>query len=153
MPKSNPNLRSMRVCNVCNEEKSLKSFSLNGKGKRNYRCKECQKTLSKAHYRKNKKKYRAAMTHLRERRRAFVVEYKKGKPCADCKQEFHPAVMEFDHLQYEGKEASISNLVNSMRSEQAILDEIAKCELVCANCHRMRHVERDDFKERSTKAG
>jgi hypothetical protein len=45
--------------------------------------------------------------------------------------------MDFDHLDSTDKIGSISQLVNSLYIKKA-LEEIKKCELVCANCHRMR---------------
>jgi hypothetical protein len=51
-------------------------------------------------------------------------------------------VLEFDHLR--DKEFSISKgLVD--RNWQSVLDEIAKCDVVCANCHRRRTAKRGGF--------
>lgn len=70
--------------------------------------------------------------------RAFVAELKKA-PCVDCKNCFAPTAMDFDHVRGT-KVASISNMW--MFSREEILAEIAKCDLVCANCHRLRTASR-----------
>lgn len=60
----------------------------------------------------------------------------KSKPCTDCKHSFPPFCMDWDHLY--GKEYDVSYIVSRLRSKEMILREIAKCELVCSNCHRIR---------------
>lgn len=72
----------------------------------------------------------------RDEKRAWFVE-QKSKPCADCGQTYHYACMDFDHRRGT-KAAVVSHLVAQMCSKERILAEIAKCDLVCANCHRVR---------------
>jgi hypothetical protein len=62
---------------------------------------------------------------------------KRGEPCADCGQVFHPAAMHWDHTGTD-KLINISRAVNNGWSRERILLELAKCELVCANCHSVR---------------
>lgn len=72
----------------------------------------------------------------RSTNRKFVQEYKHGKSCDDCKIEYPGHIMQYDHVSGE----KICNL-NSMyrtHSMDAILEEIAKCDIVCANCHSHR---------------
>lgn len=68
---------------------------------------------------------------------AWVTQLKAETPCADCKQTFDPVCMDFDHVRGV-KRKKIVQLVNDGYSKDVILEEIAKCELVCANCHRIR---------------
>jgi hypothetical protein len=56
---------------------------------------------------------------------------------------FHPVAMHWDHLPGETKEADLAFLAKR-GSRQRVLDEIAKCELVCANCHAVRSFVRRD---------
>jgi len=65
----------------------------------------------------------------------------KQKPCQDCGGKFHPEAMEFDHRDGETKSFSISYHGRRVGGE-ALLAEIAKCDLVCANCHRVRTARR-----------
>lgn len=61
----------------------------------------------------------------------------KDKPCADCGGSFPYWVMDFDHL--SNKRFTISKVVRKASITLALLlEEIAKCEVVCANCHRTR---------------
>ena len=70
--------------------------------------------------------------------RSRIDAFKTG-PCADCHQTFPPYVMDFDHVRGE-KRFGVSKMRN--HSIEKILEEIAKCELVCANCHRIRTYNR-----------
>lgn len=80
---------------------------------------------------------------IREQERArrdavqvFIRSVKTSNGCADCGYSAHHAALEFDHLGDK-----LLNVCNSKSIEQAKL-EIAKCEVVCANCHRIRTYER-----------
>lgn len=64
---------------------------------------------------------------------------KEGIPCADCGRTFPVYVMHWDHLPGFAKVGEISVMVTA-RSRTAVLAELEKCELVCANCHVMRTV-------------
>lgn len=68
--------------------------------------------------------------------RAIVIEA-KSEPCDDCGQTFHFAAMDFDHRPGEIKVGTIAVLARS-GNKQRLLDEMAKCDLVCSNCHRIR---------------
>lgn len=46
--------------------------------------------------------------------------------------------MELDHRQDTLKVGAVSNLVGGGCTDEKLLNEIAKCDVVCANCHRMR---------------
>lgn len=66
----------------------------------------------------------------------YVREYKLSHGCADCGYRAHHVALDFDHLPGTTKVRDIK------RGQQlgwvALLEEIAKCEVVCANCHRVR---------------
>ena len=76
-----------------------------------------------------------------EERFQYLVAYLRAHPCVDCGEE-DPIVLEFDHLR--DKKFGISKGLQD-RSWQSVLDEIAKCEVVCANCHRRRTAKRGGF--------
>jgi hypothetical protein len=65
----------------------------------------------------------------------------KMKPCVDCGGSFHPAAMTFDHLPGTAKVLDIASLVRR-GSIGVARAELAKCELVCANCHAVRTFNR-----------
>jgi hypothetical protein len=66
-----------------------------------------------------------------------VLEYLLTHPCVDC-GETDPVVLEFDHLR--DKLGNISAMYG--HAWRSILAEIAKCDVVCANCHRRRTARR-----------
>jgi hypothetical protein len=72
---------------------------------------------------------------------AWASELKANKPCADCGGTFHPQAMVWDHLPGAEKRGDVSHLARRIGKER-ILAEIAKCELVCANCHAVRTFDR-----------
>jgi hypothetical protein len=69
-----------------------------------------------------------------------IVAKIKDVPCADCGVKYPPPVMEFDHRVPEDKVLPVATMVSTCYSLDAVLKEIEKCDLVCANCHRMRHM-------------
>ena len=86
----------------------------------------------------NHAKQNANVQRIRAVRKAWATGLKAGKPCADCNGTFDPVAMDWDHLPGHTKSFNVSTMAPDTRSEAAILAEIAKCELVCSNCHRVR---------------
>ena len=80
-------------------------------------------------------------SEVRDRNRAYVNKIKTEAPCADCGVSYPPYVMQFDHLG-EDKDRDIATLTRSPVSLARLMVEIAKCEVVCANCHAERTHER-----------
>ncbi len=58
-----------------------------------------------------------------------------SQPCADCGLTYPPAVMEFDHTG-DNKARNVMSMAGY--TKERILAEIAKCEVVCGNCHNLR---------------
>ena len=77
----------------------------------------------------------------RDAARDWMDSLKEGQPCADCGAIFAPFIMHWDHLPGHLKVDEIGSMISSARRAR-ILEEVAKCELVCANCHVMRTVRR-----------
>lgn len=69
-----------------------------------------------------------------------IIQNAKDRPCHDCGRRFPAVCMEFDHLPEHGKEYNVAAMMN--HSMALILAEIAKCEIVCACCHRIRSARR-----------
>lgn len=63
-----------------------------------------------------------------------IIETAKDVPCMDCGVEYPHYVMDFDHRNPEEKEVN----VGAARSIKKTIIEIEKCDVVCANCHRIR---------------
>jgi hypothetical protein len=72
------------------------------------------------------------------RYREWLIEY-KSHPCSDCGGIFPPECMDFDHVRGE-KLFAIGE--GSTVSRERVEIEIAKCDLICSNCHRIRTRQR-----------
>jgi len=81
------------------------------------------------------KNNRGKTKNLRMQRYRDKINVLKNKPCVDCGNIFSPRAMDFDHVRGE-KIATIAQMW-SWPWDQVLL-ELEKCELVCANCHRVR---------------
>lgn len=71
----------------------------------------------------------------------FIRSKKEGKACTDCKAVWPWYVLEFDHTGEQGKSHTVSMMVHKYWREKdwhIIEAEIAKCEIVCRNCHVIR---------------
>jgi 5-methylcytosine-specific restriction endonuclease McrA len=108
------------------------------RGQRDNMCAPCRSAYGREHYLANRQRYIDAEARRKraraETRMRYLIEYFRSHPCTDCGEK-DPLVLEFDHLR--DKRFEVTNQFAS-RNWQEILDEIAKCEVVCANCHRRR---------------
>ena len=146
-----------KTCTKCEVSKPVSEFYWR-KERNAYRskCKQCEKALH-SNWRKktlperrekhrewckaNPEKARANWNRGREKKRQALKEWVwnlKKAPCMDCGQTFHPVCMDFDHRPDTDKIADVSVGVSKRWSKEKLLVEIAKCDLVCSNCHRMR---------------
>lgn len=70
-------------------------------------------------------------------KRAWLWDYKKQRGCS-C-GESHPPCLDFHHIDPTSKVNSVTKMVTAGLAKETVLAEIAKCELLCANCHRKHH--------------
>lgn len=109
---------------------------------------------AKARWDSNKSAYEPARKRWAELHRGEMLGYLKDKrvdfnvfidglksviPCKDCGMTYPSYVMEYDHVM-DGKRFNISRMTNHKRDR--VLEEIAKCDLVCCRCHRIRSQSR-----------
>ena len=133
-----------RRCYRCGEIKQADEFAwrCKARGQRDSFCRPFRSAYGKEHYLANRQRYidQAAEVKrkLRLERTTFLLGYFATHPCIEC-GEPDPVVFEFDHLRDKSFDIGQELL---HRNWQAILDEIAKCEGVCANCHRRRTARR-----------
>jgi hypothetical protein len=73
----------------------------------------------------------------RQRAAAELLNELRRVPCADCRGCFPPHVMDFDHRDPRTKSFALSGKCQ-LKSKEVLLREVAKCDVVCANCHRLR---------------
>jgi hypothetical protein len=137
-------MEEVRKCGRCGELKPIDEFAWRRKRKRqrDNMCAPCRSAYGREHYLANRQKYIDAEARRKraraEARTRYLIEYFREHPCADC-GEADPIVLEFDHLR--DKCFEVTNQFAS-RNWQEILAEIAKCDVVCANCHRRRTASR-----------
>lgn len=133
-------------CKQCQEEKpkTLEYFCRTGT---KYLSKTCRKCYPSGAARRKERKQRGvgnkpsdSNTFQKNKNRAKIQSIKIERGCIDCGFNRHPAALDFDHLPGSSKVNNISNMLTC--SWESIIKEIDKCEVVCANCHRIRTVER-----------
>ena len=135
-----------KTCSKCKLIKNIDDFaySYRYKNKRQSHCRVCSNEAGKKNYNENKERYYAVAkgrdVWLREQ-----VNKIKDVPCMDCNNKFDPICMDFDHLPEFEKFMNISAMVKRRMAWSKIEKEIAKCEIVCSNCHRLRGKQRGDF--------
>jgi hypothetical protein len=79
---------------------------------------------------------RIAGHRARWRYHADILDQLRSVPCADCGGRFPPCAMDFDHRDPSTKVQAVSRLIT--RSYATLMAEVAKCDIVCANCHHLR---------------
>ncbi len=128
-----------KVCAECDKRKLIKYFAAN-KGRRSgvqpY-CRKCQKARMKSHYERNKDAYKARAYAAKKAVRD-LIRSEKNRPCMDCGNVFHFSAMDFDHRAPKEKRFSIGAWGRPQSAIHKVRAEIAKCDVVCANCHRIR---------------
>ena len=116
-----------RVCRYCQQEWPIEKFgqaaTIKGKMYRRHRCTDCKNKLQ---------------TRRIQKGRCWLEDYKKERACDRCKYSDHRALT-FHHLDPNVKEFNIADMARLGRSREAIEREIAKCTLICANCHAIEH--------------
>jgi hypothetical protein len=134
----------LQKCYECGELKPSDDFAWRrrARNQRDSFCKPCRAAYHRRHYLANRQRYveqaRARKQRLALERTRYLLEFYSTRPCVDC-GESDPVVLEFDHL--GDKRFDIGQAL-PYRNWQSVLDEIAKCEVVCANCHRRRTARR-----------
>ena len=115
-----------KQCKICRRISGRKCW-LNADNQEKYR------RYRKEWRSKNKETSRKLARDYYDRIRTIIEEAKRG-PCVDCGQQFPHYVMDLHHRAPETKRMNIGR-TRGIRSTPA---EIAKCDLLCANCHRIR---------------
>lgn len=139
----------MKICISCNIEKPIDDFQKRSSAKGGYTgtCKPCKRVYDNQYYldNPNRKSY---ITKNRKKAKqdaeSYILDYLMSHPCIDC-GEADPIVLEFDHV-YGNKKEAISTLKrNGLKS---VIEEIKKCEVRCANCHRRKTAKQFGWKNK-----
>lgn len=126
---------STKVCPRCQQVLSLASFAPVKRGGTRLRgpCRSCISEESKRQALRPERQ--ASFKRRNDLARQWQDSLKTG-PCTDCGNRFPPVCMDWDHLPGQVKVRAVGMMLSYSREK--VLAEIAKCELVCANCHRIR---------------
>lgn len=137
----------MKVCSKCKIEKEDTDFNWRFKHKniRQSACKICQSEATKKHYQNNSAIYKKRAKNYRIKVQSRFMEWLSNKECIDCKEN-DPIVLDCDHIR--DKKFSISKMVRDAMPWDTILDELSKCEIRCANCHRKKTAKQFGWKVR-----
>ena len=107
-----------------------------------YKEKYKEVDFQKQWYQKNKEKIKERHAAYRKEHKptlvAWLADYKSRISCMDCGEVF-PACLHFHHRNASEKRFTISAAIRMCVCVEEILIEIAKCDVVCANCHTKRH--------------
>lgn len=130
-----------KTCSKCNCVLSIDQFAWKSKSKgtRQSRCKQCYSAYNRAYYasgEKDKQKKRT-IEYTKSLRDRFQV-WKSTQVCAVC-GETSPECLDLHHVDPSQKDDEIAKVISSTGSWKRIEDEMAKCVVVCANCHRKIH--------------
>lgn len=131
-----------RRCSRCGEVKAVDEFPIKNKatGLRSVWCRDCRRGYGREHYEKNKPAYLAKNARRRAverpKVRAMIDQYLREHPCVDCGSK-DITVLEFDHRDRSAKEFAVGELAR-VAEWPRVLREIEKCDVRCANCHRLR---------------
>jgi hypothetical protein len=99
---------------------------------------------SKRHYQRNKPAYIARNNVKKGQLRSFLHKYKEFHGCCECGGKFPYYVLDFDHRDPQNKRYEPAKLAET-GSWDKMLAEIAKCDVVCANCHRERTHQKNHY--------
>ena len=138
-------------CPNCGETKSVDEFGFKNRerGLRQSWCRACERVYKTAWYVRHRQKH---IDHVKVQRAATKVEnrirllaYLAQHPCVDC-GETNLVVLDFDHVR--DKRWSVTYMVSAGFPWATIEQEIAKCQVRCANCHRIKTAKERGYYDR-----
>jgi hypothetical protein len=103
-------------------------------------CKACSRSTNRLSMRALRLANPTRDKTLRDQRRAakHALVRSMKLACIEC-GESDPACLDFHHRDPSEKDATVAEAIAGQWSENRIMSEISKCDVVCANCHRKRH--------------
>lgn len=128
----------MKKCSKCQCVKPFIEFSKNKSKKDGYAswCKQCNKTEQHKWYVKNAEEHKKRATTYKQKVRGWLNEYKAKQSCFLCGFN-HPAALDFHHT--KDKNFRIAQMEVVGCSISTLEQELSKCIVLCANCHRIHH--------------
>lgn len=113
-----------------------------------YQIVDAPQLVSCLRCRERRRKYNKRSRVIKRVQRRELINNRKKQPCTDCGRKYHPVCMDFDHRDPtqkartpRGKPWHLSKMAVKCGLNQLIA-ELGKCDVVCANCHRLRELKR-----------
>ena len=138
-----------KICSKCKIEKPVNEFRFRNKAQGIYhsQCKDCEKQRDKVHYRESQERRIAIRetANFQRNRNLNIVDNAKKNGCKKCGEK-RMYVLDFHHRNPQEKDDTI--IMNKLKtllalikssSAERIAEEIEKCIILCANCHREFH--------------
>lgn len=127
----------MKKCSKCGELKPISEFAINKLRKDGHAsdCKSCRKIYRDKHYQEHKEYYKTKAAEYKKKKTVEFEEYKSTLKCEIC-GESRPWCLDFHHVNPDEKEKEVVKLIESPRKLE---EEIKKCRVLYANCHRDLH--------------
>ena len=144
-------MKRTKLCSSCKVLKEVDDFGINRTRLDGLQsqCRSCKKQTQDKWYRNNRAEHQNRVKQRRFNHRDSVVslllEYFRTHHCVDC-GESDPLVLEFDHVRGQ-KIRAIQDMVNRGYRWQTIAQEIDKCEVRCANCHRRKTAKEFSYRK------
>lgn len=144
----------IKKCSKCLKDLDLSNYYMRKTGHRSgeyyEKCKDCMKDRGRNYYHANHDRQLKLALIRRHRayleKRSFLIEY-KNKPCLDCGIKYPFYVMDLDHRDFKNKVNNVSRMFTANWSLEKIKNEASKCDVVCANCHRIRTYKKFNSKK------
>ena len=130
----------IKRCGSCGHELDIAQFHRRGAIHQSI-CRACRRIYGADSHRRTRKRRIAQ----KKRYHAELTDWYRAlndAPCSDCGGRFHHAATAWDHRPSERKSFDVSTMVSKTYSKRQIVEEIAKRDLVCANCHAVRTILR-----------
>jgi len=129
----------MKICCTCKTGKENTEFGINRKKSDGLssRCLECSRISASKWYHANRGIHKHRVKINIKAVKEWYYALKRDMKCSVC-GESHPACIEFHHRDPKKKDMAVSRMFMS-GSRRKILEEIEKCDILCANCHRKVH--------------
>lgn len=132
---------NLKTCSKCKQQLGRDLFNLRRSAKDGLQnwCKQCHRNCQNNYYKRDdhyKTRVKLAADKNRLAKRQQLSEILKSG-CVNC-GESDPIVLEFDHIDPATKFMEVGNMMQSGYAWNKVLEEISKCQILCANCHRRK---------------
>lgn len=134
-----------KLCPGCKETKSVDLFSRNKHRLDGLQrtCKQCIREAGIRSYNKNKQAYQSRSAAYNKSILDSVNQYKADHPCKKCGNSKY-YLLDFHHIDPSIKDGDVNTIART-RSRKALWDEIAKCIVLCKNCHADFHYQEKEY--------